>query len=610
LWLWFFAYACVSTSAYFWPVAPKDSYVECHESLLPADAITVSAVPRAAADTELRALQNIRALIVRPGVDSYRLVFPDTAEDGRYIRRRAEIQAARGPGRNIVRLGRPPRPNVEQIAISLADMPNLERLYVGGLHDSRVFGKVIQSFPRIHVWHLDLNWARIASTIFLLLATLTLGGAVLQQSQALLSLPHARTVPGFAVPHLLIPLAIAGAGIVSASFIARLFGADFWATAAVQVFAWGAWSAFEFRVLSLPSVRWRGRRDPQVESDRRAVTGRLGGWSGAVLLLAIATCLAIFIRCPYVLESFLLGELPWLSAGFLAIGAALGAGVVVLMPTFCAWMNETGATAILSQQDVERRRVEHGILTSRFGRRVERLRRPSFMPRWLWQIHAMRSGNPDLLVPVMVRIVVPVVLVVGLQYFLLIVPAPNLVEGFPFSRMFSTAFVLLFLGAGWLIALSHTFSNWWQRRKVFSVELLYPRTRRQLTESAFAGYAFDALGILAVLFTTLIFCAVALVWPLGERAIWSGTLVIVLAAALLITGGLWLLTLRHRLLSGFLGVVGVLLLIGTMTSAVRFVQAGASLWRVALTFALVAWLFGLDAWRRWMKTEWGLFGRP
>jgi hypothetical protein len=222
----------------------------------------------------------------------------------------------------------------------------------------------------------------------------------------------------------------------------------------------------------------------------------------------------------------------------------------------------------------------------------------------------MRSGNPDLLVPVVVRIVVPVVLVVGLQYFLIIVPAPNLVEGFLFSRMFATAFVLLFLGAGWLIALSHTFSNWWQRRKVFSVELLYPRPRRQLVQSAFAAYAFDALGILAVLVTTLIFCADALVWPLGLRAIWSGTLVILLAAALLITGGLWLLTLRHRLLAGFLSVVGVLLLILAVTLAARFVQVGASLWRVALPFALVAWLFGQDAWRRWMKTEWGLFGPP
>jgi hypothetical protein len=43
---------------------------------------------------------------------------------------------------------------------------------------------------------------------------------------------------------------------------------------------------------------------------------------------------------------------------------------------------------------------------------------------------------------------------------------------------------------------------------------------------------------------------------------------------------------------------------------INLVQVGASLWRVGLPFAFVAWLFGLDAWRRWMKTEWGLFGPP
>jgi hypothetical protein len=315
-----------------------------------------------------------------------------------------------------------------------------------------------------------------------------------------------------------------------------------------------------------------------------------------ILLLAIAACLVIFIARPYILESFLLGELPWLAAGFLLIGAALGSAVLIVMPMYCVSMNEAGATAMLSLQDVEKRRAEHGVLGRHFGRRLERLRRPSFMPRWLWQIHAMQSGNPDLLVPVLVRIVVPVLLVVGLQFY------------FP-VRIFSTAFALVFLGAGSLIALSHIFSNWWQRRKVFSVELLYPQTRRQLSRSAFAAYVFDALGILAVLFTTLI-CAVAPFWPLGAWTIWSGTLVIVLAAALLITGGLWLLTLRHRLLAGFLSVVGVLLLILAVTLAARFVQVGASLWHVGLPFALVAWLFGLDAWRRWMKTEWGLFGPP
>jgi hypothetical protein len=581
LWLWFFAYACTLTSGYQRPISPEDSYFDCPRFLLPADAVN-PATDFIGQQAQAGTLGDIRALILRDGVGTYAYLFPAPAFW-------ENLGAVRG---------------------SLDKMPALESVYVGDYRNPVQFRRLCQQLPGIRVWHSELNWGRLASTIFLLLATLTLGGAVLQQTQAVFSLPHARTVPGFALPHLLIPLAITAAGIVAASFIARAFGADFWATAAVQVFAWSVWSAFQFRAVSLPRFTWRPRHTSPVASDPPAANGRLGGWSGSVLLLAIAACLAIFIARPYILESFLLGELPWLAAGFLLIGAALGSAVLIVMPTYCVSMNESGATAILSLQDVEKRRAEHGVLTGRFGRRVERLRRPGFMPRWLWQIHAMRSGNPDLLVPVVVRIVVPVMLVVGLRYFLLLGEPPIKRLAPQPGEMFLTAFVLLFLGAGWLIALSHTFSNWWQRRKVFSVELLYPRTRRQLARSAFAAYAFDALGILAVLYTTLLFCADALVWPLDLRAIGSGILVIVLAAALLITGGLWLLTLRHRLLAGFLSVIGVLLLIVAMTSAARFVQVGASLWHVALPFALVAWLFGLDAWRRWMKTEWGLFGPP
>jgi hypothetical protein len=562
LWLFAIAYAFALTSGFFWPISPKGNYVECPDLLLPG------------------ALTDIR----------------DLAEARRHLR---------GAERRLI----PPVPtlivrglssrDIEMFFTRTAwkDVPGLKQIFLDGYEDDPAeFRHLCQALPALHIWHLNLNVGRLSSVFFLLLATLTLGGAVLQQTQAVFSLPHVRTVPGFAVPHLLIPLAIAAAGIVAASFIARAFGADFWATVAVQVFAWGTWSAFEFHVLSLPRFAWRPRHASQVASDPPAATGRLGGWSGSVLLLAIAACLAILVARPYILESFLLGELPWLNAGFLVIGAALGGAAVVLMPTFCVWMNETGATAILSLQDVEKRRVEHGVLTGRFGRRLERLRRPRFMPRWLWRIHAMRSGNPDLLAPVVVRIVAPVLLVLALQFY--------------FPSLFSTVFVILFLGAGWLVALSHTFSNWWLRRKVFSVQLLYPWTRRQLARSAFAAYALDAAGILAVLFATLILCDVAIGWELGQQVILSGTLAIALAAALLITGGLWLLTLRHRLLAGFLGVVGVLLLIVAMTTAVRFVQVGASLWRVALPFALVAWLFGLDAWRRWMKTEWGLFGPP
>jgi hypothetical protein len=217
------------------------------------------------------------------------------------------------------------------------------------------------------------------------------------------------------------------------------------------------------------------------------------------------------------------------------------------------------------------------------------------LPQWLWQIRAIHAGNPDVLMPVVVRIVAPIVLVVLLRDY-----GP--------SRLFSTLFVGLLLAAGWLISLSHMFSNWWQRRKTFSVQLLYPWTRGQLARAAFVAYVFDVLGILAVLFATLKFCDVALQWRLEMPVIRLGSLAIALAAALLVTGGLWLLTLRHRMLASFLAVGGMLLLCAAMTVAGRLVLNHESPWRVALPFVLVAWLFGLDAWRRWMKTEWGLFG--
>jgi len=477
------------------------------------------------------------------------------------------------------------------------NLPGLEQLFVDSYEDDPAeFRHLHQALPGVHIWHLNLNVGRISSVVFLLCATLILGGGVLQQFAGIFSLPQARMFPRFALPHLLVPLAIGAAGIGAATIVAGKFGDDYLAAAALQVFARGAWSAFEFRVVSVPRFPWR-RRAPGVAGDPSAATGRLGSWSGAFLLLAIAAGLAIFIARPYILESFLLGELPWLTAGFLVMGAVLGGAVVVLMTTFCVRINESGATAILSLQDVEKRRAEYGVLPSRFGRRLERLRGPSYLPRWLWEIHALRSGNPNLLGPVVVRIAVPVVLIVGLQYFL--------------TREFAAVFVLPVLGVGWLMALSQIFSNWWQRRKTYSVELLYPWTRRQLARSAFIAYALDALGILTVLVATPIVCAIVLIWPLPLRMILSGSVAIVLAAALLITGGLWLLTLRHRLLAGFLSIIGLLLVIAVLTwKVLPFLEVGGSLWRVALLFALVALLFGLDAWRRWMKTEWGLLGPP
>jgi len=567
LWLWIFAYACVLTNAFLWPVSPKDTYFQCPEFLLPSDAVDL-ATELVGSDGQPRSVQN-RALIVRPGVGSYAYRLRGSAN----------------------------RDNVDAVRRALNDLPNLERIYVGGYNDAVQFQRVRQRLPGIRVWHLELNGGRLASMLFLLLVTLILGGAVLQQSQAFFSLSQARIFPRYVAPHLLFLGMISGVEILVATLIAGNYGDDLWAAAAVQVFAWGAWSAFDFRVLALPGSPFGSRRFARIAGNRPAARTQVA-WSqfgGAVLLAAATVCCGIFIARPYVLESYLLGELPWLTAAFLLTGAILGGAVALRMSAYCVTMSEAGATPILSLQDVEKRRVEHGVLPIRFERRLDRLRRQSRLPQWLWQIRAIHAGNPDVLMPVVVRIVAPIVLVVLLRDY------------WP-SGLFATLLVGLLLAAGWLISLSHIFSNWWQRRKTFSVQLLYPWTRGQLARAAFAAYAFDALGILAVLFATLTFCEVALRWRLEMPVIRLGSLAIALAAALFLTGGLWLLTLRHRMLASFLAVGGVLLLCAAMTVAGRLVMDHESHWRIALPFVFLSCVVGFDAWRRWMRSEWGLFG--
>ena len=78
--------------------------------------------------------------------------------------------------------------------------------------------------------------------------------------------------------------------------------------------------------------------------------------------------------------------------------------------------------------------------------------------------------------------------------------------------------------------------------------------------------------------------------------------------ALLVAGGLWLLTLRHRNVASFLALGGVLFLCGAMAAAGQLILDHATPWRVALPFAFACCVLGFDAWRRWMRSEWGLFG--
>jgi hypothetical protein len=316
------------------------------------------------------------------------------------------------------------------------------------------------------------------------------------------------------------------------------------------------------------------------------------------LVVAIAAGYLSFVARPYVVESFLLGELPWLSAGLFAVGAVLGLSGIVLAPKLHVALNEAGIAPVLSMQDIEKRRAAPSPLSLPFHRQLEPLRQLNRSSTWWWRIRAMDMGNPNLIASVLIKIVGPVAVVAVCGWFFA-------------AELFSRAFVVLLVDIGWFATLSSCFSTWWQRRKTFSVQLLYPWTRQQLTLSAFAAYSLDALVSMTLLFATVVVCNLTLGWHLGATVIFRGALVFVGVAAVLVTGGLWLLTLQHRLWASFLAFAGVMLLITTLSLEWRTVEQ-VNLWYFlstkVLPYLTIASLLGTTAYRRWMQSEWGLLG--
>jgi hypothetical protein len=216
LWVWLAAYACVITSSYLWPWTPLDAYFECPSWALP---------------------RGVSANIPWRGTGEPSVLL---GQDDRVGPTNTRDVVVKGPIVNLPRF----KQSIRKY------WPALERLFVGGYRDDPVgFRRLCQALPEVRVWHLDLNAGRLASTVFLLFVTLLLGGAVMQQTTATFSLASARLYPQFVVPHLIPPLTICVAGIAAASFISSRYGSNIWATAAVQVFAWGVWSALEFRLL-------------------------------------------------------------------------------------------------------------------------------------------------------------------------------------------------------------------------------------------------------------------------------------------------------------------------------------------------------------------------
>ena len=556
LWLWLFGYACVSTSAYLWPVSPRNNYFECPRAMIPGGALDLRDLPHLQRK-RLTELRDIQALVL---------------------------------GRETL------NPDLRGVKSSVGYLPELKAIYVSGYRSDPVgFRHLCEILPGIRVWHLDFNAGRLASTVFLLLATLILGGAVMQQASAAFSMPQARMYPRFIAPNVIVPLTICAAGIAVASLIARGYGTDPWAAASLQVFGWGIWSALEFLLLPLRRKVWWSRSARRTEAGTTELRLPLLEVGALVFVASALYFLALHI---YVVESLLLGELLWVNAGLFIVGAGLGVGAVVLAPKLIVELGEAGVAPVLSMQDIEKRRPVP-LLTSPFHRRLERLRRPHSVPTWLWRIRATRAGNPNLFSSALIKIVGPIGIAAVLECFFL-------------PGQFGLLLALLLAVSGMMLALSSCFSTWWQRRKTFSVQLLYPWTRRQMIVSAFAAYGIDAASILVLLLAAVAAFPVAGNLYVSKYTVVVGALIVAASSAVLVTGGLWLLTLRHRLLASFLAFVGVVLVIAWVTFELQSVLAinSKTLGVRALSFLLFGTVLGLDAYQRWKRAEWGLFGPP
>ena len=131
--------------------------------------------------------------------------------------------------------------------------------------------------------------------------------------------------------------------------------------------------------------------------------------------------------------------------------------------------------------------------------------------------------------------------------------------------------------------------------------------------AAFAAYALDAVGVVVMLLATVAAVPVALGWHWANYQALVSVLMVFVATALLVSGSLWLLTLRHRLLASllaFLGIASVVACLSYEWRTVNMMDARYMLSVGVLPYLLFAYLLGMSAYRRWMRGEWGLYGSP
>ena len=176
-----------------------------------------------------------------------------------------------------------------------------------------------------------------------------------------------------------------------------------------------------------------------------------------------------------------------------------------------------------------------------------------------------------------------------------------------------TAYVAMFL------IMRHSLS-WWQRRRCFQRELLYPWTRSELTGAVFAAQAWEMFTMAAACGLFAFGIAIWLKAALTAAVVLASIMVLLSVSALLTVLSAWVLTFRYALAAGLVafiillasllgagGIIGGFLSGFSPTSRdVNWSQLPLALWTVAGVVLIVSYVIARLAQRRWRNCEWAL----
>jgi hypothetical protein len=430
--------------------------------------------------------------------------------------------------------------------------------------------------------------------------TLLLMTGVVLQLQAVFGVFAARLARGFIGPH----IAIAGAVIVGAlAFQTAIYargGIRAFPLIALQIVSIGIFAAATFIV----EQRLQTFSPQPGLGKSRLVHSLLRTLSGLLQVLLLFAAGAYISTAPYVLESFVRGEMPWTTWGMLLAGIGLiGASTASARGRVVA-LAEAGAAPCLTFADLQRQAKDMPPLFRGWERRLHRLRPLGGEGRSIWLVRALRAGNTMTLASTLLFLMLPLGGAFIGSALVFSWGGKPVTSGLPLM-------MAVFLP---VVVVGSSLQSWWRRVKALQREMLYPATRRELTRAVFGGVLTDIAVFSALVVPAM--AAAAFLSPLPAITA-SQTVAAILAtvAMLAVLGGgaLYLLTIRHAIvavLTGYFGgcllcLAGPWLLLWLLMGDAIDQRPAQAMLLVAIYFASLCGLLIAAAYRRFLRIEWG-----